>query len=78
MELYFEWDEEKAKTNLNKHGVSFEMTKRTAMGTRIDLLQLEWREKVLFVVYMERQPNIRLISARLANARERRLYYGIV
>ena len=25
MELYFEWDEEKAKTNLNKHGVSFEM-----------------------------------------------------
>ena len=59
MELYFEWDEEKAKTNLNKHGVYLKrlqkyfsirtalkyMTKRTAMGTRIDLLQLEWREK---------------------------------
>lgn len=34
--------------------------------------------EILFVVYTERQENIRLISARLANAQERRLYYGIV
>ena len=31
---------------------------------------------ILFVVYTERGTRIRLISARLANARERRVYYG--
>ena len=32
--------------------------------------------EILFVVYTERKEAIRLISARLANARERSLYYG--
>ena len=32
--------------------------------------------EVLFVVYTERKETIRLISARLATARERSLYYG--
>ncbi|MDE7283257.1 MAG: BrnT family toxin, partial [Lachnospiraceae bacterium] len=35
-------------------------------------------DEVLFVVYTERQTNIRLISARLATAKERGVYYGIV
>lgn len=34
--------------------------------------------EVLFVVYIERQQAIRMISARLATAKERRLYYGII
>ena len=33
-------------------------------------------EDVLFVVYTERRENTRIISARLANDIERRLYYG--
>lgn len=92
MELYFEWDEEKAKTNLNKHGVSFETAAKVFFDqNRIEIydeahshgdedrfITIGMAGEVLFVVYIERQPNIRLISARLANARERRLYYGIV
>ncbi len=49
-------------------------------------LEFEWDEdryitigladEVLFVVYTERHPIIRLISARLATARERNAYYG--
>lgn len=92
MELYFEWDEEKAKTNLNKHGVSFETAAKVFFDqNRIEIydeahshgdedrfITIGMAGEVLFVVYIERQPNIRLISARLATARERRLYYGIV
>ncbi|MCI8648252.1 MAG: BrnT family toxin [Firmicutes bacterium] len=33
-------------------------------------------DEVLFVVYTERYPRIRLISARLATGRERKIYYG--
>lgn len=32
-------------------------------------------EEVLFVVYTERHPKIRLISARLATSKERSVYY---
>ena len=33
-------------------------------------------DEVLFVVYTERYPRIRLISARLATGGERKIYYG--
>ena len=32
--------------------------------------------EILFVVYTERRPRIRLISARLATEKERKVYYG--
>ena len=85
----FEWDEEKARTNFKKHGVRFETAAKVFLDeNRIDIydaahsaeedryITIGKAGEVLFVVYTERLPKIRMISARLATARERRLYYG--
>ncbi len=86
--IQFEWDEEKNKINLQKHGIDFE----TAMlvfndRQRIEIYDVEHSidedrydtiglvDDVPFVVYTERKQNIRLISARLATNRERSIYY---
>lgn len=92
MDLNFEWDEDKAEANIIKLGISFETAAKVFLDeNRIKIydtahsnadenrfITIGMADKILFVVYMERQPNIRLISARLANPRERSLYYGIV
>ena len=73
--MVFEWDEEKNKTNLKKHGIDFE----TAAFVFCDNDRLEYYDEVLIVlvvVYTERKEAIRIISARKANNRERREYYG--
>ena len=87
MDWEFEWDEEKAKKNFQKHGVTF----KTAATVFLDEKRIEIYDfihsinenryitiglagKVLFVVYTERKPKIRLISARVATVEERRLY----
>lgn len=85
----FEWDAEKAKNNLKKHGISFEMATNVFYDeSRIEIydaahsaeedryITIGMVNKVLFVVYTMRRENIRLISARTATARERRLYDG--
>jgi hypothetical protein len=86
--LTFEWDEEKNKINLEKHGIDFE----TAMLVFNDLQRIEIYDfehsveedryntigmvnDVLFVVYTERKNNIRIISARIATRMERSIYY---
>ena len=84
----FEWDENKAKVNLKKHGVSFE----TAIRVFQDAYRIEYFDAdhsveedryvtvgivdgILSVVYTERDNDaIRLISARKANETERRAY----
>ena len=88
MSLQFEWDEEKNRINIAKHGISFE----TALyifndDRRIEIYDAEHSidedryntigmvDDVLFVVYTERKEKIRLISARAANALERSIYY---
>ena len=89
MSLQFEWDEEKALANIKKHRISFELAAQVFLDdSRIEIYDKEHSidedryitigkaGKVLFVVYTERTLNIRLISARLADADERRLYYG--
>lgn len=89
MPLKFEWDEDKARANWKKHGISFETAalvfedeERIEIfdgGHSIDedrYITIGMAGEVLFVVYTERRETIRLISARLANARERSLYYG--
>lgn len=89
MSLEFEWDEEKARLNIKKHGVMFETAARVFLDeNRIEIydkahsidedryITIGLAGDVLFVVYTERRSRIRLISARLATARERRLYYG--
>lgn len=89
MELRFEWDNAKSQTNQSKHGVSFAEA-ATAFGdplsvlisdplhsedeARFTLLGQSQRQRLLVVIHTERNGSIRLISARLATARERRNY----
>ena len=87
--LLFEWDEEKAAANLKKHKVDFYDAVRVfeddnrkeyydaAHSDEEDrYITIGMADDVLFVVYVERREQIQLISARAANRRERRLYYG--
>lgn len=91
MELEFEWDEEKERLNIKKHGISFTMAAKVFLDAgRIEIydeahsidedryITIGWAGDVLFVVYTERTSRIRLISARLATARERRIYEGYI
>ncbi len=87
--MMYEWDENKATTNLSKHGVSFEEAKTVfddplyvdfynpdhSYGEhRFILLGASAQGRVLFVSYMERNNIIRLISAREATPSERKVY----
>ena len=85
----FQWDENKARTNLEKHGVSFEEA-ATVFGDPLSLTipdpahsQVEDRwivlghshqRKLLVVAHTERGDSIRIISARRAGRRERKSY----
>jgi len=89
MIMGFEWDEAKRRSNLAKHGVDFadaalvladaqiilEDTRRDYKERRF--LALGEQHSVLFVVaFTIREGAFRIISARRANARERRYYAG--
>ena len=89
MGLTFEWDENKAKRNLKKHGVSLEKA-ATVFGdplsrTIADPLHSEDEDRfvilgnshgrrLVVVVFTERGEHIRIISARRASRRERKNY----
>ena len=89
MDDFFEWDSEKAETNLIKHGISFE----EAATVFYDLLSLTVpdpvhsdeenrfiitgfsdKQRQLVVVHTDRGDKIRIISARLATSSEKRKY----
>jgi len=86
--VWFEWDARKAAQNIAKHGVPFEFAARVILDPlRLDAedrrrdygeqrrLTLGRVEGRLYVIaYTSRGRMIRLISARKANARERRQY----
>ncbi len=89
MDWEFEWDEEKAKKNFQKHGVTFKTAAKVFLDEkRIEIydfihsinenryITIGLAGKILFVVYTERNPRIRIISARVATAEERSLYDG--
>ena len=88
-DILVEWDDDKNKTNIRKHGISFE----TAALVFADDNRIEYYDEihsidedryivlgcvhgVLFVVYTMRGEAARLISARIATSKERRIYYG--
>ena len=86
-----EWDSEKARLNLEKHGVSFETAQyifsdperlcRFDQSENNKSKEERWQSlgkvgKVLFVVYEERGEKKHIISARLANKNDRRSYNG--
>ncbi len=89
MGLRFEWNEDKARQNIEKHGVSFEEA-ATVFGDPLSLTiddPLHSREEdrfvtigemanrdLLVVVHTERGDSIRIISARKATPPERRTY----
>ncbi len=82
------WDPEKAKTNLEKHGVRFSdaelvlydpyavtVEDAVAQGEQRHLsIGLDAVGRVVVVVYNYRGENVRLISARPATRTERRQY----
>ena len=88
-DLIFEWDDEKNQINLRKHGIDFSDAAQIFFDEnrieRFDKFHSDDEDRwqvigkvndVLFVIYTERGEKIRLISARKANAYERRIYYG--
>jgi hypothetical protein len=86
----FEWDDEKARTNLRKHGVSFReaATAFSEWGApvsgdvlhstsedRFIIIATSYQERLLTVAFTYRDDEIiRIISARRANRREQRIY----
>lgn len=87
--MEFEWNDEKAALNFLKHGVLFQTAVKVFNDeNRIEIydeahstfdedryITIGMADEVLFVVYTDRGKRIRLISARLATAREREIYY---
>src|SRR5262245_14666570 len=83
-----EWDDEKEKRNINKHGVSFEEAASAVIDAhalvfkddsqadeeRFRIIGRSYRERVLFVVTVERGDRDRIVSARQATPKEERRY----
>ena len=84
----YQWDPEKATSNLGKHGIDFAdavgvFEDEWALTIREEYVEDEQRfatlgtdflERVLAVVHTYRGGAIRLISARVATRKERRVY----
>ncbi len=85
--MSYQWDPNKAKSNLKKHGVNF----ADAVGvfedenaitiedeheseSRFITIGRDFLRRILVVVYTFRGVIIRIISARKATARERKIY----
>jgi hypothetical protein len=87
-DIEFEWDEDKAHKNLEKHGVSFpeasevffdpfiqHVEPREEKGeTRDAAVGLTKKWRLLYVAYIWRKLVIRLISARKVTKAERKKY----
>jgi uncharacterized DUF497 family protein len=87
--LHFDWDPEKADSNVKKHGVTFAEA-ATAFGdplsitildpdhslgeARFILLGVSFQGRLVVVVHAEGHDSIRIISARLATRAERKSY----
>lgn len=88
MDNGFVWDDQKAASNLLKHGVGFERAsfafydlfaveiadRRRDYGEERSLLIGQAGGELLAVAYTERDAKIRIISARGANSHERQYY----
>jgi uncharacterized protein len=85
----FEWDDDKAKRNLKKHGVSFEEAATIFNDPRIATISdpdhsedeerfvslgMSFIQRLLSVIHTERNERTRLISARKATKTERKTY----
>lgn len=88
-ETLVEWDDNKNQMNIRKHGISFETAALVfADEERIEYydklhsqdedryIVLGCVQGILYVVYTMRDEAARIISARMATSRERKIYYG--
>lgn len=89
--MTFEWDDEKEQINIKKHKLDFETAAYVfADENRLEIFDenhslyedryitiglINEVPVVIMVVYTEREQRIRIISARKATPKERRLYY---
>jgi len=83
----YQWDPDKARANLQKHGISFAdavtvFSDERALTIEDDdpseerfvTLGMDAIGRILIVVYTYREEGIRIISVRKATARERKQY----
>lgn len=89
--MHFEWDRDKAKRNLTKHGVSFDEAvsvfydplsatfedwEHSLAEHRLITVGYSSRGRLLVVSHTDRGGRLRIISARLATAYERKRHEG--
>jgi len=87
--LEFEWCTEKERLIAKKHGLDIEKIKQIFEDpfriVQFDIehsgLEDRWQilgkvNGILFAVYTERDEKIRIVTARKATSKERRIYYG--
>ena len=89
MPYEFEWDVDKARANLRKHGVAFDEAvtafsdplsvllpdpDHSVDEERYLVLGMSSASRLLVVAFVERPPRTKLITARLATRRERHQY----
>ncbi len=87
--MLFEWDQDKARQNLIKHGVSFDEAStvfhdklsitipdplHSEDEDRFVLLGHSENNRLVVVIHTDRNNRIRIISARLATGKERKRY----
>ncbi len=86
--ILFEWDENKARINVQKHGVTFEEAAEVffdpfyqtgdasidKVENRDFIIGYTFSQRLLLAVYTERGDRTRIISARLATRAERKVY----
>ena len=85
--MFFEWDENKRLSNLEKHYIDFQDAQQFFDSKPICFQ--DWRKdygeerfvafgliegRLVITAYTRREQSLRIISMRKANARERRLY----
>ena len=82
------WDEAKRKMNLQKHGLDFAdaglvydnpnkitlQSPRKGEARKQDIAMVSVRSRVLPLIYVDRQPDIQVISFRVASRVEREFY----
>jgi len=88
--MRFEWDTDKELSNIRKHGVDFDTALKVFNDPLrivwfdkdhsdyedryLTIGVIQERPRILFVSYVNRDDVVRIISARKATARERRMY----
>ncbi len=85
--IEFEWDSEKAQSNVEKHNVTFEEAAEVFFDPfhqfgnanrgdeqREFVLGYSLSQRILMVIYVDRRERTRIISARPATRIERKLY----